>query len=141
MKKAFFLLGVAFLSLSAMAGELSEQDAGTYVILDQKRAPTDMFYRLSKVSGKWVAEGKKPGENWANISCDSGCEYRASTESEIQSYFPPDWRANTQISCIQNMAQAFCSYTAKEDQTKRGYVMIALVSGRPVPLFLRRVAS
>lgn len=141
MKNTFFLLVIAFLSFSATAGELSEQDAGTYVVLDQRRAPTDMFYRLSKYNGKWVAEGKKPGSIWENISCDSGCEYRVSTESEIQSYFPPDWRANAQISCIQNMAQAFCRYNAKEDQTKGGYVMIALVTGRPIPIFLRRVPS
>lgn len=141
MKKILFLFGVLSLSLFVSAGEISKQDAGTYVVLDQKRAPTGMFYRLSKDNEKWVAEGRKPGADWINISCDSGCEYRASTEPEIQSYFPADWRANTRISCIQNMAQAFCRYTAKEDKMKGGYVMIALVTGRPIPIFLRRVSS
>jgi hypothetical protein len=141
MKKFILLLGIAFYSLSATAGDLSEQDAGTFVVLNQQRAPTDMFYRLSKTGEKWVMEGKKPGASWANISCDSGCEYRVSSKSEIESYFPPDWRANSQISCIQNMAQAFCRYTSNKDQTKSGHVVIALVTGRPIPIFVRRVAS
>ncbi len=140
MKKIFALLGFVFLSLSAIGGDLSEQDAGIYVILDQKLAPTDIFYRLSKARGKWVVEGKNSNENWTNISCDSSCEYRASTESEIQAHFPPRWMANILASCIQNMAQAFCSYTSKEGQAKGGYVMFALVTGRPIPLFLRRIA-
>lgn len=83
MKNLSFLLGIALFLLSATAAELSEQDAGTFVVLDQKGAPTDMFYRLSIKNGKWVAGGKKPGASWANISCDTGCEYRVSNESEI----------------------------------------------------------
>ncbi|MDP1983350.1 MAG: hypothetical protein Q8K23_12440 [Sulfuritalea sp.] len=141
MKNFFFLLGLTFFSLSATAGDLSDQDAGTFVVLNQQRAPTDMFYRLSKASGKWIMEGKKSGASWANISCDSGCEYRVSSESEIQSFFPPDWRANSQIACIQNMAQAFCRYTSNQDPTKGGHVVIALVTGRPIPIFVRRVPS
>jgi hypothetical protein len=141
MKNLFFFFGITLFSLLATAGELSEQDTGTFVILDHKRAPTNMFYRLSINNGKWVAEGKKPDESWADISCDSGCEYRVSSESEIQSYFPPDWRSNNQFSCIQNMAQAFCRFTTNQDPTKGGYVMIALVTGRPIPIFIRRVPS
>lgn len=141
MKKIFTLIATILCSLSVTAGELLESDAGTYVVLDKNRASTDMFYRLSKNNGKWVMEGKKPADVWANISCDAGCEYRQSSGSEIQAYFPPDWRANTDISCIQNVAQAFCHYTVKEDSTKGGYVVIALVTGRPIPIFVRRVPS
>lgn len=139
MKNILLLVGIAFCSPSVTAGELSEQDAGTFVVLDQRRAPTEVFYRLSKSGGKWVMEGRKPGASWANISCESGCEYRVSSESEIRTYFPADWRANSQISCIQNMAQAFCRYRANQDPSKGGYVVIALVTGRPIPMFVRRV--
>lgn len=141
MKKFAVLIAAAFCASLSFAGELSEGDTGTYVVLDQKRTPTNMFYRLSKNDGKWLMEGKKPGGQWANISCDSGCEYRPTTEAEIQNYFPPDWRANSKIACIQNMAQAFCRYVANEDPSRRGYVVIALVTGRPIPIFVRRVPS
>lgn len=142
MKNISLFLGVVLLSFSAIAGELSGQDAGTYVILGPKRIPTEFFYRLSKNGEKWVAEGKRPGEkNWVNISHSLGGEYRVSTESEIQSYFPPDWIANAQISCIQNMAQAFCRYTSKNDSAKTGHVMVALVTKPPIVIFLHRVFS
>ncbi len=142
MKNIVLLFAVALYSFSAAAADsLNDGDTGTYVVLDKNRNPTEMFYRLSQSDGKWVMDGKKPGGGWANISCDTGCEYRDSTEGEIQTYFPPDWRANTSISCIQNMAQAFCRYSVKEDSTKRGYVVIALVTGRPIPIFVRRVPS
>ena len=141
MKSFLLLVGLVFFSISANATGLSDQDAGTFVVLNQQRAPTDMFYRLSKVKGKWVMEGKKAGAGWSNISCDSGCEYRASSESEVQSLFPPDWRANVKISCIQNVAQAFCRYLSIKDPTKGGHVVIALVTGRPIPIFVSRVPS
>lgn len=139
MKKTFMLFAALFYSFVAASAELSESDTGTYVVLDKNRTPTEMFYRLSKSDGKWVMEGKKPGHDWANISCDAGCEYRLSSESEVQTYFPSDWRANTDISCIQNVAQAFCHYTIKGESTKGGYVVIALVTGWPIPIFVRRV--
>lgn len=142
MKNVLVLLIATLCSVSAIAAEpLNNSDAGTYVVLDQGRNPTEMFYRLAQKDSKWIMDGKKPGGSWANISCDTGCEYRASTEAEVQAYFPPDWRANTDISCIQNIAQAFCRYSVKEDSTKRGYVVIALVTGRPIPIFVRRVPS
>ena len=141
MKFLSLFFAIALSVFSATAAELSEQDAGTFIILDQKGAPTEMSYRLSVNNGKWAAEGKKSGSTWANISCDTGCEYRASSESEIQSYFPADWRANSQISCIQNIAQAFCRYTATQDPTKGGHLIISLVTGRPIPVFVRRVSS
>lgn len=141
MKKYLALAAALFIPFTLIAGELSESDTGTYVVLDQNRAPTDVFYRLSKDQGKWLMEGKKPGSGWANISCDPGCEYRPATDSEIQAYFPPDWRANAQIACIQNIAQAFCSYIPRNDPTRKGYVVIALVTGRPIPIFVRRLPS
>jgi hypothetical protein len=121
--------------------EINETDTGTYVILDKDKKPVDMFYRLSKINGKWVMDGKKPGESWKNISCDSGCEYRTTTQSERERYFPADWRKNAHIACIQNVAQAFCRYNSKDDPTKAGYVVMALVTGRPIPMFIKRVAA
>lgn len=142
MKNVLVLLVMFLCSFSAAAGEsLDESDTGIYAVLDKNRNPTQMFYRLSQKDGKWIMDGKKPGGSWIGISCDSGCEYRNSSEAEIQNYFPSDWRASTKISCIQNMTQAFCRYSAKEDAAKRGYVVIALVTGRPIPLFVRRIPS
>ena len=138
-KLSALLVALMFISPFAKAGEIIETDMGTYVLLGRDRTPTDMFYRLSKNGEKWVMNGKEPGGLWKSISCDKGCDYRKTTDGEINTYFPADWRANADIACIQNIAQAFCRYNPKGDQTKAGYVVIALVTGRPIPMFIRRV--
>ena len=123
----------------AFAGGLSDSDAGTYEYLGKNRAPTGVLYRLSHSNGKWEASGKIPGKEWKNISCDAGCEYRNSTAKEIQSYFPPDWLAGVEMACIQNTAQAFCRFSPNQDAGKAGHVVVALVTGKPIPILVRRV--
>nr|WP_082664827.1 hypothetical protein [Burkholderia ambifaria] len=136
-------LFAATLSVSslAFAGGLSDADAGTYEWLNQKGAPTGVLYRLNRSSGRWVALGKLPGKEWKDISCDRGCEYRDSTTREIQSYFPPDWLANANIACIQNAAQAFCRFGPVKEPGKAGHVIVTLVTGKPVPILVRRVEN
>ncbi|HEY1028551.1 MAG TPA: hypothetical protein VGE28_13120 [Pseudomonas sp.] len=142
MKKLTALpLALALTSSLAGAGEILDSDTGTYVLLGRDSAPTEVFYRLSKQDGEWVMHGKQAGSTWTNISCDSGCDYRKTTHDEITAYFPADWVANTDIACIQNIAQAFCRFTAKTDPGKTGHVLIALVTGTPIPMFLQRTSA
>lgn len=141
MKKLLVLLVAVLCAFSALAEEpLNASDTGTYVVLDNDYKPVDIFYRLSQRDGQWVADGKMPNGNWTNVSCDPGCAYRDSNEAEIRKYFPPGWFTNTNIACIQNLAQAFCRFSLKDNPSKRGYVIIALTRGQPIPFILRRVA-
>jgi len=103
-----------------------------------------MLMKLSKVNNKWIMEGKEKGPNaaWKNISCDSGCEYRRSTKIEHDIYlslFSENIQKRFDISCIQNIANAFCRLTKKNDSSKGGYTLIALVTKKPVPMSLRRL--
>jgi hypothetical protein len=43
------------------------------------------------------------------------------------------------IACIQNMASAFCRLTNKENPSQGGYALVALVTGKPVPMSLQRL--
>jgi hypothetical protein len=137
------LIAVAFLApLSALAGEISDIDIATYELAGKNNQPSNMQMRLSKVNGKWVMEGKQGGASWKNISCDNGCDYRASTTAEVTVYlsaFPDDMQKRFDIACIQNVANAFCRLTKKDDSTKGGYALVALVTGKPVPLTLKRL--
>ena len=137
----FIIFFLTAFSSSAWAAEINASDAGTYVLLGRNHQPTELFYRLTGSAGKWLMEGKEPGGKWQKISCDKGCEYRSTTRDEVMSYFPANWVANTDIACIQNIAQAFCRYTPKEGGKTAGYVVIALVTGRPMPLFIQRVKA
>lgn len=123
----------------ASAGGLSDLDAGTYEWLNQNQAPTGVLYRLSRSGGKWVGSGKLPGKGWEDISCDPGCEYRDSAAKEIQTYFPSNWLVSMDIACIQNVAQAFCRYSPSKAPGKLGHVMVVLVTGKPMPVMVRRV--
>lgn len=135
-----------FASLSAYAGEITDIDIGTYELSGKDGQPSGMQMRLSRSNGKWVMEGKESESKapWKNISCDTGCEYRTSTSVERNTYLvslPANMQNRFDISCIQNMASAFCKLTKKDNPAKGGYVFIALVTGKPVPMSLQRLTS
>jgi hypothetical protein len=121
---------------------IADDDAGTYVLLGNDDQPTELYYRLSRPDGRWLMEGKEPKGEWKNISCDAGCQYRQSTDAEVDRYFLLQRaRAQYETACIQNIAQAFCRYRAKDDPSVVGYVVVALVTPVPILMRLRRVGT
>jgi hypothetical protein len=144
MFKALFITLAILAPFFAFAGEISDFDIATYSLTGKDGQPSGMQMRLSRPNGKWVMEGKEKESTapWKNISCDKGCEYRVSTNSEQETYltsFPGDMPKQFDISCIQNMANAFCRLTKKNDTSKGGYALIALVTGKPIPMSLQRL--
>ena len=146
MFKLLLLTIVVLIPFVTHAEEISDFDIATYSLIKKDGRSTGMLMRLSKVSDKWVMEGKEKGSNspWKNISCDTGCEYKASTKIEHKTYlalFPTITQKQFNISCIQNIASAFCRLTKKDNPSKGGYTLIALVTEKPVPLSLRRLTK
>lgn len=137
------LLALVFIAAApAFAAQpLNAQDAGTYALLKRDGQPSTMQYRVSLAGGRWIAEGREGEGEWRDISCDRGCTYRDSTPEEAVQFLPARQREEFDIACIQNMAGAFCRYTTRADPAKGGYLMAALVTGQPIPVFLRRVSS
>jgi len=139
------LVSITFLFPLAMyAGEITDFDIATYSLTSKDGLPTGMQIKLYKVNNKWVMEGKEKGSNapWKNISCDTDCEYRASTQLEHETYlalFPTITQNQFDISCIQNIANAFCRIQKKDNPSKGGYVLIALVTGKPISMSLQRL--
>ena len=128
--------------LSCIAAEIGAADAATYALTGKDGQPTGMQVRLWKNGEKWVMEGKEGESHWKNISCDRGCDYRPSTIEERNAYlasFPNEMQDRFDLACIQNVASAFCRLTAKDNPSKGGYALIALVTGRPVPMSLQRI--
>lgn len=144
MFKLLLITVALFLPLTIYAGEITDFDIATYSLTKKDGRPTGMQMRLSKVNNKWIMEGKEKDSKapWKNISCDTGCEYRASSKIEHKTYlalFPTITQKQFDISCIQNIANAFCRLTKKNDSSKGGYTLIALVTKKPVPMSLRRL--
>lgn len=127
-----------------LCNEISEYDVATYSLSGKDGKPSGMQLRLDKSNGKWIVYGKKKESTdpWKNISCDAGCDYRASTMAESMLYlnvFPGEMPKKYEIACIQNMANAFCRLTMKSNPQKGGYALVALVTGKPVPITLQRL--
>jgi len=136
-KVARLLILAAALSPLSAAAQLTSLDTGTYQVLDQQLKPIEMYYRLSLNAGKWMMEGRTPGKGWENISCDAGCEYRDSIAADVASYFPMEWTARLNITCIQNIAQAFCKGVERGNPARGMHIVVALVTGKPILIFLR----
>ncbi|AXF86098.1 hypothetical protein DTO96_101839 [Ephemeroptericola cinctiostellae] len=142
--RKLLLVITLFVSFSALAREISDFDMATYELLGKNGQLTGMQMRLSRANNQWVMEGKERGAPWRNISCDRGCEYRTSTKTEREMYltsFPADISKQYDLSCIQNMANAFCWLAKKSEPMIGGYVLIALVTGKPVPMSLQRLTN
>ncbi|MDE2421766.1 MAG: hypothetical protein KGO49_11380 [Gammaproteobacteria bacterium] len=140
MNKKLLLLTVTLLvSFFARSAELSDVDSGIYEVLNPKNEATGVLYKLSKTNTGWSAFGKLPNNNlWKDLSCDAGCAYRTSTDTDVNGFFPADWLARFDIACIQDIAQAFCRVSPKGDPSKNIHMIIALVTGKPIPLYLKR---
>ena len=140
------LLAVMGLLVSLAAGandEISDLDAAIYELVRPSGQPTGMQVRLMHADGSWTVQGKEGEASWKSIGCDNQCDYRASTRAERRKFlstFPTEIRKHFKIACIQNSTSAFCRLSRKDDPSRGGYALIALVTGRPVPLSLRRVA-
>lgn len=144
MPKPLLVLLCALFPLAAQAAAIGPPDAGTYAIVRGDGAHAGLQLRLLQRDGQWLAEGKDRDGPWKNISCERGCEYRASTEAEAAGFlaaFPARMRDKYDIACIQNKANAFCRLTNKLDPAAGGYALVALVTGKPVPMPLQRLPA
>jgi hypothetical protein len=146
MFKRLIFFAVFLLPVFAAASEISDFDIGTYALTKSDGNPVGMEMRLSRSKGNWMMEGREiaSSESWKSISCASGCEYRLTSNSERDLYlaiFPVEMQKQVDMSCIQNMANAFCRLTNRNDPSKGSYVLVALVTGRPNAIFLKRLTS
>lgn len=123
------------------APPIIERDTGTYVVLGKDQQPTDVFYRLSQTENTWKMEGKIGNAPWKDISCEQSCQYQPTDAQAAASYLPPAMRENYDISCINNIAQAFCRYTLKSNPGQGGFVVVGLVTAQPTPILLRRISK
>ena len=142
MRISIIIFFILIFPVSTFAAEINATDFATYELYGKDGKSSQMFLRLSQNSGKWLMEGKNGPALWKDITCDGGCEYRIPTPNEIASYFkvlPSGMAVSFNMACIKNNANAFCRVTKKENPAQGGYVLFALVTGKPVPMSLTRL--
>jgi hypothetical protein len=130
-------------SVNVNANQINEMDTGTYELLTAQGQPIGMKIRLSSKNNKWLMEGKNSSNIWKDLSCGKDCELKESSYDSSLVYlskFPQYISRKSNISCIQNIAAAFCRVVPNnvaKDKWVYGY--IALVTGVPVLIPLRRI--
>ncbi|WP_028103468.1 hypothetical protein [Pseudoduganella violaceinigra] len=138
--KKLISIAALLLPLFACAGTpIGSSDTGTFEVMGRDGNPTGMFYRLSQSGGTWKMEGKESASvDWHDISCSKGCAYSEVSESEAGAYLPAAMRAEYDIACIKNVAQAFCRYSMKTNSKQGGFAVMALVTGEPIFISVKR---
>lgn len=130
--QAFYCLlpTVAFAQITANG--LSSSAQGDYVLLDTQQQMTEIQFRLKLDGEQWLADGSRDsGETWGPVCEASGeCQLITSSKSDIERFFVeyPHIMEKVDLSCIHNMAFAFCGMTL---DGRTDYVMVSLVTEIP----------
>lgn len=123
---------------SSNAGEMHSGDAGVFKVLNWDSSTTTSSYRVLRKSEVWSIERKELGGNWKSDVCNSDCDYRVATDTEIKTILSPGWRSDNNISCIINRAQAFCRFDSIGTASQSRYIMVSFVDGNKIPRRLKR---
>lgn len=122
MKK--FLLFSSLLAIALPSYALDKSDAGEYVLLNLQQQPTPTQMRFYQRGTQWVMDGKHGDAAWQSICHGDGkCRLQAAKPSDVRAYqamLPQKMRTNP-LSCIQNVAFAFCRMNDGTNDKRRLY--------------------
>lgn len=131
---------VVLLTITTFAHAVDTKDAGMYAIVHRDGHTTQKIFRVRRVSSSWVLEDKRSDGTWKDVTCEADCVLRESAPADLRRFFSPTQLEQLSPSCIHNTAFAFCNYT-RAGSKQRAYVMVALVTGRPLLINLARLPS
>ena len=89
--------------------------------------------------GRWKLEDRKPDGTWSDVTCQADCVLRESGPADLRRLFTPADLASITPNCVHNTAFAFCTYTLKAGLTAPDYLLVLLVTDKPVSVRLRRL--
>lgn len=139
MNRAILLTVLAFASASAYALDVS--DVGTYAVVHRDGHVTDFKFFASLSANQWKIEQKNPDGSWSSVTCQKNCILRESDKSIINRFFPANILNDIDPSCVHNSAFAFCNFTSRSRPGSKSYVMIALVTPQPTPVWLKKLSG
>lgn len=130
---------LSLIAQSALALDIS--DTGTYAVVHKDGHITNFIFFVSSRNGVWNIEQKDQSGSWKNVTCHRDCQLRISTPQHFQRFFPAQVLEKIEPSCIHNSAFAFCGYSIKNRPDNKKYVLIALVTGQPTPVHIKKIAT
>lgn len=124
---------------SAPATSFDQKHAGTYALIHKDGHTTDFLFHASVTNGAWKIEQKNQDGTWSSVTCESTCQLVDSSSQDVSRFFPGSAQKKYQKECIHNSAFAFCHYVPRNDPNQMGYVIIDLVTGKYIPMWLKKV--
>ena len=119
-------------SAQITANGLDSKAQGEYVLLNGQQQTTEIQFRLKLDGEQWLADGSRDGGvTWGPVcEADGECKLITSSQQDIERFFIkyPQVSDKADISCIHNMAFAFCGLTVSD---RTDYVMVTLVTESP----------
>ena len=139
MRIAIFVFAAIIGLLPTTAESIDSSDIAAYNVLDKDGKPTSKVFRLARAEERWRIEDRQADGQWQDITCEGGCILEVSKKSDLKRFFPADDISKITMSCLHNLAFAFCRYARNLVKGERGYVFIALTEKYPIPLRVQRV--
>ncbi len=133
-----------FLALcsSALAHNLDKHDAGEYVLLNTQQQATPTMMRFSQKGKQWVMDGKQGRTDWQPVCRGDGeCKLKPSSAAQVRQWqkLLPSSFQTAPMSCIQNIAFAFCRVSKPDNPDMRLYWWFAWQDGQTYALGLNRL--
>ena len=122
---------------SNQALEFDQKDQGIYGLLSLDGKLTDIRYRVSKRADEWRVEELRAQGNWVDITCEKGCRLEVTSTGKVAYFTALEGGTRANSTCMNNHAFAICKLG--EAEGPRFYLWVALVTGKPIRLFLRRM--
>lgn len=132
---------LCLLAIPTPALALEATDVGTYAVIHRDGHVTGFTFFVSLTGTRWDVEQRQSDGAWANVTCERDCVLQESTRDDIARFFPAATLAEITPSCVHNSAFAFCDYRLRSRPGSKGYVFVALVRARPIPLGLKRLSG
>ncbi|HEX2650761.1 MAG TPA: hypothetical protein VHN19_12595 [Burkholderiales bacterium] len=135
----FLMATLLLLGVSSSLFAIDEQDKGIYLVVNTKGEVTTKSFRVSQRGSEWIVEDRKSDGSWVDVTCESDCMLKVSSESDVRRFFTESALSVITPDCMHNKAFAFCGYSLKTDYKFRGYLLVALTQQQPIVLRLARV--
>lgn len=117
---------------------LDESAAGLYAIIHRDGNVTQKIFRVRYAGTAWHLEDKKADGTWQDVTCEEDCVLEESTSAEVETFLGPVPKG-TAAECVNNKAFAFCRMSRANRTGESNHILVALVTGKPIPIRLARL--
>jgi hypothetical protein len=114
-------------------------DEGIYGLLSVDGKLTAIRYRLTHEADRWRLEELLGPSRWQDVTCEKECRLVDSNRSDAARFTALTNGTTMNSTCMNNHAFAICKLLGANGS--RFYLWVALITHKPIRLFLRRMPN